>query len=428
MASPVPVDPAPVPLTSARPAHYPALDGMRGLSLLLVFAGHYVPMTYPGTALSWAPWFGVDLFFVLSGFLITGILFDSLPRPRYFRNFYTRRALRIFPLYYSVWLLFLLLTPWLHPLWTRFDIGRVFYVVNLMTFSAARHPELTPSGFMFHLPNGHLTGFNAGPVWSLCLEEQFYLLWPLILFRVRDRRRLMRLCAVGILASPLLNGLLFLWASRTGADRSFLYNATYCHFSPMLFGAWLALWLRGRSTAPHVSPRVYWTLILAPCCILGATILFLLRGFDHLHPAIFTYGYLCSGLLGSGLLLAAIQPGTLVHRLFSRRWLMAVGTISYGLYIIHGYLMGAFSHHAPTFQRHHLGLLLPVVAFAVTWLLATLSYRFLESPFLRLKDRFAPSTAAHLAAADAAMAADHRDTAATPAETGLAYSTNMQSP
>lgn len=380
--------------------HYPALDGLRGFALLAVFVSHYFTMVMSDRVLGWFSWLGVDLFFVLSGFLITGILFDSLHGPRYFRNFYIRRALRIFPLYYSVWLLFLLLTPWVHPLWTRFDIGRVFYVANLMTFQAARHPELQPYGFMFHFPANHLTGFNVGPLWSLCVEEQFYLLWPALVFFLRDRRRIMLVCAAGIVGSLLLNASLTQWALHTGANRSFLYEATYCHVSPMFFGAWVALWLRGRPAGTPLRPAVYTSLMVVPACILAGTITLVVRSFNVLHPAITTFGYTCSGLLASGILLAAIEPGTLLNRLFSQRWLMAVGVLSYGLYIIHGYFMGAFSHHAPTFQRHHLGLLLPPLAFAVCFALAILSYRYLESPFLRLKDRWAPSRPAKLPTAE----------------------------
>ena len=402
MAVPLPLSNAPL-FTSPRPPadpaasarargrHYPALDGLRGVALLAVFVGHFYGMVAPASHLTWGAWLGVDLFFVLSGFLITGILVDSLDQPRYFRNFYIRRALRIFPLYYLPWVIFLVLTPWLHPLWTRFDVARVFYYVNLMSFSAAHHPEIQSNGFMFHLPGGHLTGFNTGPLWSLCLEEQFYLIWPMLVFLLHERRRMMRFCIAGIVASIALDAGLTAWAWHAHADREFLYIATYTHFSPMLFGAYIALWVRGRPAEARVNPAMYFGVMLLPALLLFGFIALYLPFFDDLNPVITTFGYTCSGLMASGLVLAAIQREGIIQRLLSLRWLTRIGTVSYGLYIFHGFLMGGFSHHLDLFQRHGVPLLMPFTAFAVTYLLAWLSYRYFELPFLRLKDRLAPT-------------------------------------
>ena len=103
--------------------HYPALNGMRGLAIIMVFTVHYGRYAVDPKWIWWL-WTGVDLFFVLSGFLITGILYDSREEPRYFRNFYIRRALRIFPLYYGFFLLVYLLKPLLglsfdHNFWSN---------------------------------------------------------------------------------------------------------------------------------------------------------------------------------------------------------------------------------------------------------------------------------------------------------------------
>jgi peptidoglycan/LPS O-acetylase OafA/YrhL len=348
-------------------------------------------MLTPGGPIAWLPWLGVDLFFVLSGFLITGILFDSLERPRYFRNFYIRRALRIFPLYYTPWIVFLVLTPWLHPLWTRYDIARVFYYGNLMDFSILRHPEIQSGGFMFYF-RGHFTGFNAGPLWSLCLEEQFYLVWPMLVYLLRDRRRIMRLCEIAIPASLVLNTVLIRWAQHHGFDRQFLYDATYAHFTPMLCGAWTALWLRGRPVSTPVRAGTSLPVVLVPSFILAAAIAFVIGTYNIEHPLIPTLGYLCSGVASAGLILAAIQQRGITQRVLSQRWLIRVGIVSYGLYILHGFSMGAFSHHLPWFQAHHIGWLMPLVAFALVYAAAQVSYRYLELPFLRLKDRFAPTT------------------------------------
>jgi len=100
---------------------YPALDGLRAIAILMVFAVHYGPFIRDFSLFKWG-WVGVDLFFVLSGFLITGILYDTLHEPHFFRSFYIRRTLRIFPLFYGFWVLLLILSArvraYIHPLFS----------------------------------------------------------------------------------------------------------------------------------------------------------------------------------------------------------------------------------------------------------------------------------------------------------------------
>jgi peptidoglycan/LPS O-acetylase OafA/YrhL len=104
---------APATQSSLIRPYYPALDGLRGVAFLMVFSLHDIALASSASILKWG-FAGVDLFFVLSGFLITGILYDSLDRNHFFSNFYARRALRIWPLFYGLWLLLLLLTPFFH--------------------------------------------------------------------------------------------------------------------------------------------------------------------------------------------------------------------------------------------------------------------------------------------------------------------------
>jgi peptidoglycan/LPS O-acetylase OafA/YrhL len=188
--------------------HYKPLDGLRGVAILLVFVFHvngiadHLRASWFGVVLllgaSWG-WMGVDLFFVLSGFLITGILIRSLNGPRYFRNFYIRRALRIFPLFYGVLLLLVVLTPFLHLEWRLGHISYLFYCQNIaMEFS----PDLRVLPPAIHLEH----------FWSLAVEEQYYMIWPMIVWLVRKESRIMKLCfamiACGILLRILAIGLL----------------------------------------------------------------------------------------------------------------------------------------------------------------------------------------------------------------------------
>lgn len=181
-----------------------SLDGWRGVAILLVFVRHYFLTTQvhsrliEGTAsLASAGWIGVDLFFVLSGFLITGILLDTRGHRHYFRNFYARRTLRIFPLYYGVLFGALALTPLLHLHWQAGDVTHFLYVDNI---SVQFNPALT------RVP----PRINLDVMWSLAVEEQFYLLWPAIILLIATRKPLRWIGGFMGLALLLRVGLLFL--------------------------------------------------------------------------------------------------------------------------------------------------------------------------------------------------------------------------
>jgi peptidoglycan/LPS O-acetylase OafA/YrhL len=171
------------------------LDGFRAIAILWVLLLHFVygwPPT-PPTALSRVPlifvgavshgWLGVDLFFILSGFLITGILIDARGRPKYFRNFYARRALRILPLYLIC----------IAAMALAYRGQTAFFGLSLLFMANSAHY------FRVSMPHG------PGVFWSLAVEEHFYLLWPL---RVRFLRRstLFGLTSILVFGTPILRG------------------------------------------------------------------------------------------------------------------------------------------------------------------------------------------------------------------------------
>ena len=184
--------------------HLPALDGVRGFAVLGVACSHLFPATphSPLEAFVHSTFAfgasGVDLFFVLSGFLITGILFDSLPDPGFFRKFYARRVLRIFPLYYGV---------------------LAAFAVAALVFGLNFHHQLL--SLALYLQNTHLvaqpirdyfgpTGLPLPHFWSLAIEEQFYLVWPVTVYFLRTRHRLLIFCAAALLLCPFAPRFLFL--------------------------------------------------------------------------------------------------------------------------------------------------------------------------------------------------------------------------
>jgi len=165
---------------------FPALDGIRALAVTMVFLVHYGGGSHGGKILQYANlvrgylWVGVDLFFVLSGFLITGILYDTRNDSKFFRRFFARRSLRIFPIFYMTAAVLLALTPFLSYQWRAGHLLFLIYMGNyLANYNFAYYEVTSRNHPLFTAFLGHL--------WTLCVEEQFYLLWPIVVWLVRDR-------------------------------------------------------------------------------------------------------------------------------------------------------------------------------------------------------------------------------------------------
>jgi peptidoglycan/LPS O-acetylase OafA/YrhL len=360
--------------------HLPALDGLRGLAVLIVFAFHTL-----GGAHSTNPlvrffgysiqggWSGVTLFFILSGFLITGILFDSKGNDYWLRNFYIRRVLRIFPLYYATILIVL--------------IG--FIVAHKAAYGFFHTWVLA-----LFLQNSQLySGLEVSPLWvthlwSLAVEEQFYLIWPFLLLKLQTRRQVQIACLAVFVASAIfriyvcLNGMWFDPGSVSLFSRG----------GELALGACLAMcfrdaddWSRVSRWAPNVS-----IVSLAVFAIAGHWRLnFEVRsvtGMLILLPAItFFWGGILVMSLGRGIVSRAVSAG----------WLRWLGGISYGFYIFHVLLIPFYvylgSLIAPYVSRNL--LILSIMAFngGISIPLAWLSSRFFEKRFLNLRHRFTSS-------------------------------------
>jgi peptidoglycan/LPS O-acetylase OafA/YrhL len=374
-------DPA-SPLAAAR-AYFPALDGLRAFAFLLVFATHYLD-------LPWG-WTGVNIFFVLSGFLITGILYDTRDQPHRVWNFYLRRTLRIFPLYYGVILLLVLLYPIFRWQWNGHWLIWPLYLGNLLRYLTPRNAAFTllefaqPVGLAF--PHVQL---SFGHFWTLCVEEQFYLVWPCIVFLVKDRRNLMRLCLAGIVVLPLLRIVLSHWLPQSTLDSAVLMTATPLPFDALLMGAMAALLCRSAAAGEVLRcARV----VLIALSVVFATWLGAYPTARHLTPAIpypsgtFTWGLSLVDLYSVCLVLTAMDRSSFFFRLFNLRPLRWLGRISYGAYVFHDILHFQFlrlSQLHPSVGRWSIAAL----AFTTTLVAACASFRWFESPFIQLKDRW----------------------------------------
>jgi peptidoglycan/LPS O-acetylase OafA/YrhL len=358
--------------------HYAALDGLRGVAILSVMLYHFTggynganPALRLWSFIADAGWMGVDLFFALSGFLITGILYDTAQAEDKIKNFYARRALRIFPLFYAVLFALLLLTPVLHFHWRAEHLFYFFYLTNVAVLFA---PNFQPPS----------QWINLGHLWSLAVEEQFYMLWPFIVWRVRQRITLLWVILSVLIAGPLLRALLLAEGMNSVAMSRLLVTRA----DSLLFGGGVALLVRG-----PLANRIPAQRILIISASLLAVLLLLAHGPEATSPWICTIGYTAIAACSASLIYLAQQGSNWASNLFDRPLLQFFGRYSYGLYIFHGLYFVYLRHLAITFgYQIRSGILAQLLIFAFGFLLsialALLSYHFFEAPLLKLKRRF----------------------------------------
>jgi len=347
-------------------AKLPGLDGLRALAVLLVVVCHQYVLSLG--------WVGVQIFFVLSGYLINRLLVRDREQPlgSYLRDFYGRRALRIFPLYYAV-LAVLLLASMSRVRMVGVREALPFAATYTYNFWYAAH------GTVSYL----LTHF-----WSLCVEEQFYLVWPFVIYLCPPRFIRQLLMAV-ILASPVVRAMMVRWLATHlhGSDRFIALDVvTPTHFDAFAIGAYASLFPLS---------RYRWGLLAAGSVLTIAGLVIVIK--DHLpwdsagYPLgmragyAFVWGYSLINVCAV-LLITCLANRRFFPALFESRPLTYLGRISYGLYVLHypvQWIVAKALSGRPVFMQ--IALQLPV-----TIALAALSYRYWESPFLALKDRWFP--------------------------------------
>lgn len=358
----------------------PALDGVRGLAVLLVLLSHFLLKDFWANekhfVLAQAGWLGVDLFFVLSGFLITGILLESRHSKNYWSSFYKRRVLRIFPLYF-----FVVTVTWLTVIFIEKAPDRLRGYDSFVWFFTFT-PNIAMSLKNDWLYHSHV--FNLNHLWSLAVEEQFYLLWPFIV-RYTPIRWLAVLC-VGLLviATPLR----FLVAGEQGVNSVASYVLPFTRMDGLAAGSFLAVFFR--LDLHSFIPFDKWI----------ARLLFCWSGWEIYQ--IFMHGtelrlYNLSALFFVSLLYLSLNtdPRALVRRVCENAILRDLGKYSYGLYVFHlmfEYVwLNGFGNWllASDLPRAVAQIVYFLLAFGGTYLLARLSWILIEKPFLQLKNVWA---------------------------------------
>jgi len=369
--------------------HYPALDGLRGVAILMVLLFHgFLGMNWSsplGGRLAAIPlmgWVGVDVFFVLSGFLITGILLDSRDASRYFLNFYARRFQRIFPIYYLLLIFVFLILPRLIPFdsdglktiqhnqgWIWTYLTNIGFVVNRKAWATSDWLDLN-----------HL--------WSLAVEEQFYLVWPLVVFYL-SRRSLKVTCILCIVGSLACRTILWLTHQRNGA----IYFPTPCRLDGLALGALAAALLReNRGVAAVLGGKK----TLAGVAMLAIVAIGLWRGgFQFTDSPTVVFGVTVVIFLTVTVLETSLEPASRVARILSNPALRSAGKYSYAIYLFHAPIRAPLAYLLPDstlialFHSELIGRSVFVAIFAiVSFALAIASWHLFEKHWIKLKRHF----------------------------------------
>ncbi len=358
--------------------HVPELDGVRAMAIWMVLIGHlYWGFKAPPGTFDGMPrmiyqiishgWLGVDLFFILSGFLISGILLDSKQRENYFRTFYWRRVLRILPIFYLC--IFVM----------SFFYGNAAYFLLSFVFLANFAEGL-----------GVITPHGPGVFWSLCIEEHFYLLWP-VLVKYLSRRNLTIMAVLIVTVTPALRW----WGVTRGMGiDSEVYSYSWFRFDGLAMGALLAIWVRSQFATRRNS------FLLAGLMVAGSVVIAVLgmpygiMGKTAVGVALrYTQVIL---VFGAFVLTVITMRGTPVTALLRTWFTNLSGKLSYCLYLIHLAIGDAMykltvAHNEELYARFgSFGwvTLRGVIVLTVSFAIALFSQRFIEGPFLTLKNRF----------------------------------------
>lgn len=369
--------------------HLIALEGLRGVAILMIMLRHFyneeiIRDAYPIigpiiTKLAIAGNYGVELFFVISGFLITNILLDSKNSPGYFRNFYMRRFLRIFPLYYAVLFVIFFILP------------------HLGTFDAATKDIASRQiWFWTYLSNAPWSGggwdnsaiLRLGHLWFLCVVVHFYIIWPLIIYKY-EQQTIVKICLAGMIVCLTAR----IFYTTAGWPALFTWS-TITKCDGLLWGSLLAAGLKQENFSnlihkytPKVallSGLIFFALILVPRRMMWDTTQYW-----------WTFMETVSVLFSGGVLLLALKETGTFPSLMKNKTFVTFGKYSYGLFIIHNVCLPFFQRlFKPSELSITIGspllaqVIFYVLSISVSFLLAFATWHLYEKHFIKLKEFF----------------------------------------
>lgn len=358
--------------------YYPALDGVRGIAILLVVVFH----NYGFIDYFFFGWLGVDLFFVLSGFLITGILLKTVGKPKYLQNFYIRRTLRIFPLYYLLLIICLLVLPELDSLkpQTEYYTNNQFYFwIYAQNWLFALNPPEN-SNFLFHL-------------WSLGVEEQFYLIWPFLILWIKKPKILLLIVSLLLIGIMLFRS--WLWIYQMEGIQYFSLYA-FSRIDGICIGCMLAL----INYINFEYIRKYTSLIVISIALLNFAFYFLNKIEDFSYPYYPFIGYTTFGFIFAIVIYEATRVKSgILYIILTIPILRFIGKISYGFYIFHWpiyFLLNPIIYKSisPLLQDQSyllINMISATICTLIGFIVSIISYYYFETPILKLKEKFSPS-------------------------------------
>lgn len=366
-----------------------ALDGLRGVAILMIMLRHFyneeiIKSGYPIigpiiTKLALAGNYGVELFFVISGFLITQILLDSKNSPKYFLNFYLRRFLRIFPLYYGVLFLLFLILP------------------HIVTFDAGAKDIASRQVWLWtFLSNTHWAGglwdssniFRLGHLWFLVVVVHFYIIWPWIVHK-HEVQKIAYICLIGMMLCLMVR----IFYTTVGGPELFTWSSI-TKFDGLLCGSFLAAGFKSDNIThlitKHASKVTWFT------GLLFFVLIFVPRKFMwDTAQYWWTFMETISVVFFGGILILALQEKSTISALMKHKILFTLGKYSYGLFVMHNICLPLFQWlFKPSELSKTLNsplsaqIIFYILSIAASFLLAFTTWHLYEKHFLKLKNSF----------------------------------------
>ena len=352
------------------------LDGVRAIGILMVLVKHFYDQYLDIEFL----WVSIDLLFALSGLLITGILIETKEDPQYFKKFYMRRILRIFPLYYLLIISFTFFVYFIsaHP--HAFD----YYKSNWIYF-------YTYTQNWCYILNGMPPENHLNHTWSLAIDEQIYIFWPMLIWLCRTKKQLIKLCLGTLIFSLLFRAGYNIYLQHVPSpDPVPYFHNTFCRMDSFAAGSLLYCFLRYKSnmTSKRNMLILFWSTLLI-------FILFAVLDNSSGCTGYFmtNYGITIAGIHFTCWLYFAVKNNSsLLDKILGNRLLVYTGKISYSLYVFHWFLLvllgpklrilfSGYSDIDPQLAAY-------TAVFAITFITSMISYRYFEMPVIKLKKKF----------------------------------------